>query len=160
MKSVILNVRISQDLKDKLANLSNEKNVSISNIIRKALNDCFCSSEEVSNDVFEQDNLYHSNEFIFLVTWIFEKVNRNEDTYSKIQLLILKNTVIKVIHEESFPYALRQEFEKVLADLVQYINDFESEHKRLNFCVSNHSLYFDYDILIKHILSRAFEKTD
>lgn len=159
MKSVIQNVRIPQDLRNKLEKLSIQNDVSTSEIIRDILNNHFDYSENEESDYEDEDYLYHSNQFLFLVTWLFEKRTCCYDGLFERDLLSLKNTVINVIKEQSFPSDLKLEFEKVLIDLVRYIKDYHSENNYFRFCRPDSSSPFDYDILINYISSRAFENT-
>jgi hypothetical protein len=159
MKSVILNVRISPDLRNKLEKLSIQNEVSTSDIIRDILNNHFDYLENEESDYEDEDYLYHSNQFLFLVTWMFEKKTCCYDGHSERDLLSLKNTVINAIKEQSFPSNLKLEFEKVLVDLVRYIKDYHSDNNYFRFCKPDYSLPFDYNILINYISSRAFENT-
>lgn len=159
MKSVIQNVRISQDLRNKLEKLSIQKDVSTSDIIRDILNNHFDYLENEESDYEDEDYLYHSNQFLFLVTWMFDKITCCYDGLSELELASLKNTVINVIKEQSFPNDLKQEFEKVLVDLVPYITEYHSDNNCFKFCKSHHSGSFDYSLLINYIKSRAFENT-
>lgn len=159
MKSVIQNMRLSQDLKNKLENQSLENEVSISVSIRDILTNHFNYSEVDNFDLEKDDYLYHSSKFLFLVAWMFEKTTCCYDGYSELELLSLKNTVIDAIKEQSFPTVLKLEFEKVLVDLVRYIKDYHSENNYFMFCKSHHSGSFDYSILLNYIKSRAFENT-
>lgn len=157
MKSVILNVRISQDLRNKLENLSLENKTSISDTIRNILKNHFENPGNEHSDYVDVDYLYHSNQFLFLITWMFEKTTYCYDDKSEMELLGLKNIVIDVINEKSFPSDLRAEFEKVLVDLIRYSRDFHSLNNYFKFCKPHHSGSFDYSLLLKYIADRAFE---
>ena len=157
MNSAILNVRIPQDLKNKLEKLSVQNNASTSDILRDILSNHFDYVENEAPDYEDEDYLYNSNQFLFLVTWVFEKKFCCYDGHSERDLHSLKNTVIDVIKEKSFPTDLKLEFEKVLVDLVRYLGDYHSENNHFRFGRSNYSSTFNYDILINYIFSRAFE---
>jgi hypothetical protein len=157
MESVIQNVRISQDLRNKLEKLSQENEVSISVSIRDILNNYFEDSDDEDFDFDKDDYLFHSSEFLFLVAWVFEKATCAYDGLLEIELRSLKNTVINVIKEPNFPSDLKLEFEKVLVDLVRYITEYHSGTPFFTFCKSNHSGSFDYSILLNYLKIRAFE---
>lgn len=159
MESVIQNVRISLDLRNKLEKLSQENEVSISVSIRDILNNYFDYSDDDDFDLRKEDSFFLSSEFIFLVAWMFEKTTCCYDGLKEHELASLKRTVINAIKEESFPNDLKLEFEKVLVDLVRYINQYHSKLNYFNFCKYNHSGSFDYSILLNYLKIRAFENT-
>ena len=154
MKSVILNVRISQDLKNKLEKQSKEDGATISDLIRDILNNY---TENEDSNYSLTDDLYHSNQFLFLITWMFEKRDCGLDGKTEFELQRLKSIVTKVICEQSFPNDLKLEFEKVLVDLVRFISNYHAERMQFHFCKPNHSGSFNYSILIDYITTRAFE---
>jgi hypothetical protein len=154
MKSVILNVRISQELKNNLEKQSEEEGVTISDLIRNILNN---HSDNETSNLLDMDYLYHSNQFLYLITWMFEKRDCAFDGKTEIELLRIKSIVTDVMREQSFPSDLKLEFEKVLVDLVRYINNYNAERMQFHFCKPNHSESFNYSMLIEYITTRAFE---
>ncbi len=157
MKSVILNVRISKDLKNALENQSLENEVSISDTIREIVENHFENVYD-DEDLFVNPNLlYNSNEFLFLVSWLFEKKDFAYDGNSEAQLLDIKKIILEAIKEKHFPNNLKCEFEKVLIDIIRYINTYHDEGNHFFFCKPHHSGSFDYSVLINYISNRAFE---
>lgn len=154
MKSVTLNVRISQDLKNKLEKQSQEDGAAISDLVRDILNN-YIENEDSNYSL--TDDLYHSNQFLFLITWIFEKRDCSLDGKTEFELQRLKSIVTNVISELSFPDDLKLEFEKVLVDLIRFLNNYHDYNMRFYFCKPNHSSSFDYSLLIEYITERAFE---
>ena len=69
----------------------------------------------------------------------------------------LKKIVLKVIKNNSFPHDLKQEFEKVLIDIIRLISEFDSGNNKFRFCELCSDNAFDYVILRDYINNRAFE---
>ena len=150
MKSVILNVRISKDLKCALENQSIENEVSLSDMVREIIENHFNNTDNERNDFL------NSNEFLLLITWLFEKRSCAYDGNSEAQLQEIKNILLNAIKSENIPNNLMAEFEKVLIDLVRYINTYHDVRNMFTFCKPNQTGSFDYDILIEYIFSNVF----
>ena len=157
MKSNILNVRIPEEIKNTLLKKSEELGINLSDMIREILT-THCDENE-NNDLSSVFNieLYNSNEFIFLLTWLIDKRKFPSDN-NEIEVLIdLKNITLKVIKDQNFPEYLRSEFEKVHFDLSKFIKNFGSIDNRFEFCDLYNSDCFDYFGLIEYINLRSFE---
>lgn len=156
MKKVLLNVRIPFDLRDELEILAKKNGSTISDTIRDILKCELITKNEYSKQNEDLD-FYHSNEFLLLVAWVFEKKNCAYDAYSIQALLQLKRILIRISGNIIFPENLKQEFEKVLLDLIRYINTYHDSGNHFMFCKSNHANSFDYDLLSNFIYEKAFE---
>nr|WP_315184428.1 hypothetical protein [uncultured Flavobacterium sp.] len=159
MKSEILNVRVPRKLRDTLIDDSDEKGISLSDNVREILTSYSeeLQREEVDNQTLFDNNYPNSNEFIYLISWMYEKI-RDQYNWGLINdLEDLKKIVLKVIKNNSFPHDLKQEFEKVLIDIIRLISEFDSGNNKFRFCELCSDNAFDYVILRDYINNRAFE---
>lgn len=159
MKSEILNVRVPRKLRDTLIDDSDEKGISLSDNVREILTSYSeeIQREEVDNQTLFDNNYPNSNEFIYLISWMYEKI-RDQYNWGLINdLEDLKKIVLKVIKNNSFPHDLKQEFEKVLIDIIRLISEFGSGNNKFRFCELCSDNAFDYVILRDYINNRAFE---
>lgn len=159
MKSDILNVRVPRKLRDTLIDDSDEKGISLSDNVREILTSYSeeLQREEVDNQTLFDNNYPNSNEFIYLISWMYEKI-RDQYNWGLINdLEDLKKIVLKVIKNNSFPHDLKQEFEKVLIDIIRLISEFGSGNNKFRFCELCSDNAFDYVILRDYINNRAFE---
>jgi hypothetical protein len=159
MKSDILNVRISEKLRKMLIDDSDQKGISLSDNVRDILTTYSeeLQSEEVDNQTLFDNNYPNSNEFIYLISWMYEK---SRDPYNwglKNDLEDLKKIVLEVIKNNCFPNDLKKEFEKVLLDILRLISEFGTGNNQFRFCELYSNDAFDYVILRDYINNRAFE---
>ena len=159
MKSVILNVRISQKLRDRLIEVSSHKEISLSDNIREILNSVYEKQniDEIDNQTINDINFYNSSEFIFLISWLFEKIRHPKHFGTKNELEDIKKIVLEIIINNYFPTNLKKEFERVLIDIQRYLNDFELPNNQFKFCLLCTDEVFDYTILTDYIRNKAFE---
>jgi hypothetical protein len=159
MKSDILNVRIPKKLRDTLINDSNQKGISLSDNVRDILTtySVELQSEEVDNQTLSDNNFPNSNEFIYLISWMYEKSRDPINWGLKKELEDLKVIVLRVIKNDSFSHDLKQEFEKVLADLLRLISEFGAGNNQFRFSEMYSEDAFDYVLLRDYINHRAFE---
>ena len=121
MKSEILNLRIPAALKEKLEKEANDNGITLSDLARDIISSHY---ETIVKDnlIFNLDyNFYTSNEFIYLLTWIFEKRLNNYDSNNIHVLERLKRIAMKAMNNSDFPPEIKKEFEKVYVDLSRYI---------------------------------------
>lgn len=159
MKSVPLNLRISQKLRDTLIDDSHEKGITLSDHSREILT-TYCktkNSNEIDNQTLHDIRFYNSSEFIYLICWMFEKIRSPKHFGSKNELEDLKKIVLQVLTNKFFPPDLKQEFEKVLIDIQKVLTEFDSEHNQFKFCLLCTEKVFDYSILTDFIRNKAFE---
>lgn len=159
MKSEILNLRIPASLKEKLENESGDNDITLSDLTRDILLSHYMENEG-DNLFFESEiNFYNSNEFLYLITWLFEKRLNNYDT-NKIQVFEdLKKIVMKAMNESYFPNELKKEFEKVYVDLSRFIYGYEMPNNYFMFSIPNQPQSFNYYLLVNFIYQKAFENT-
>lgn len=148
MKSVPLHVRVPECLSDKLNDESVDSGTSNSEVLRKIISNHFTVTE---NDI------YNSNKFIYLTSWIFQKKGFPQDSSNKQTLIDLKNITLEVIKNNSLPSNLIEEFEKLLFDLQRFIAAYGTENNKFRFCVLYHEDTFDYTGLDDYIAYKAFE---
>lgn len=159
MKSVILNVRLSQKLRDMLIEDSHEKGITLSDHSREILTD-YCKakkSDEIDNQTLHDIQFYNSSKFIYLICWMFEKIRSPKHFGPKTELEDLKKIVLQVVTNKFFPPDLKQEFEKVLIDIQRVTNELDSENNQFKFCQLCTEEVFDYSILTDFIRNKAFE---
>lgn len=159
MKSVPLNLRISQKLRDTLIDDSHEKGITLSDHSREILT-AYCKakkSDEIDNETLHDIQFYNSSEFIYSICWMFEKIRSSKHFGPKTELEDLKKIVLQVVTNKFFPPALKQEFEKVLIDIQRVTNEFDSEDNQFKFCQLFTEEVFYYSILTDFIRNKAFE---
>ncbi len=159
MKSEILNLRIPASLKEKLEIEALDSSVTLSDLVRDII-----SSHYESNDVdvptFNLElNFYNSSEFIYLITWIFEKRLNSYDSNSIQVFEGLKAIALKAMNNTYFSFELKKEFEKVYVDLSRFIYEYEIPNNHFRFCIPNLPQSFNYFILVNFIYAKAFENT-
>jgi hypothetical protein len=155
MKSVILNVRISLEIKNVLVDEANKKGTNFSDNIREILTN-HCQEEQNKHSILG-NKIYNSNEFLFLFAWLMEKRRYQNDNNEIGVLNDLKNVTYKVINDESIEEYIREEFEKVHFDLKRFIKHFGSPNNSFDFCDPNNGNNFDYSGLLEYINAKAFE---
>ncbi|MDD3004493.1 hypothetical protein [Flavobacterium sp.] len=159
MKSEILNLRIPASLKEKLEDEANDNNLTLSDLSRDILLSHYQNNEDHNIFLDKEITLYNSNEFLYLITWLFEKRLNNYDT-NNIQVFEgLKKNVMKVMNDSYFPNELKQEFEKVYVDLSRFIYGFDLPNNYFMFCIPNQPQSFNYYLLVNFIYHKAFENT-
>jgi predicted DNA-binding protein len=150
MKSVLLNVRVPENLSNRLNEESMDLGVNLSEILRTIIANHF--------DVeLQEDEIYNSNKFIYLLSWILAKKGQPQDHSEKETLVDLKNIVLEVLKDNQLPEHLIEEFEKLLFDLQRFITAFGTENNQFRFCVLYQEDTFDYTGLIDYIAYKAFE---
>lgn len=152
MKSILLNVRVPEYLVDQIQEESTDSGQSISDVLRSIISDHYKLSTQ-------QEDLYNSNRYIFLLIWIFQKKGQPQDNSDKEKLINLKNTVLEVVKDNQLPNHLVEEFEKLLFDLQRFINEFGTENNQFRFCELFHEDTFDYSGLSEYIAHKASENT-
>lgn len=159
MKSDILNVRVPRYLRDTLIDNSDQKGISLSDNVRDILTSYSeeLQREEVDNQTLFDNNYPNSNEFIYLISWVYDKSRDPINWGLKKDLEDLKAIVLQVIKNDCFPHDLKREFEKVLIDILRLINEFGTGNNKLRFCELYSDNAFDYVILRDYINNRAFE---
>lgn len=159
MASDILNVRISRKLRNMLIEDSDQKDISLSDNVRDILTtySLELQSKEVDNQTLFDNNYPNSNEFIYLISWMYEKSRDPINWGLKNDLEDLKKIVLEVIKNDCFPNNLKREFEKVLLDILRVISEFGTGENKFRFCELCSNDAFDYVILWEYINNRAFE---
>lgn len=159
MKSDILNVRIPRKLRDTLINDSDQKGISLSDNAREILTSYYqnLSGAEIDNQTLHDIRFPNSNEFIFLITWLLEKITDPVHGGSKNDLQEIKKIVLEVVKNNFFPNDLKQEFEKVLVDVLRLIGEYGTGNNHFQFCEMYSNDAFDYSILRDYINNRASE---
>lgn len=155
MKSVILNLRISLEIKNALINEANQSGKNLSDNARDILI-THCHKLKNTDSILGKE-MYNTNEFIFLFAWIMEKRRYQNDDNEIGVLNYLKNVTYKVINDENLPEYLREEFGKVNLDLKRYIKNFGSLNNSFDFCDPYNGSNFDYSGLLEYISTKAFE---
>lgn len=159
MKSEILNLRIPASLKERLESDSNDNNITLSDFVRDVITSYYEIDDPSYSQLDLELNYYNSSEFIYLITWIFEKRLNNYDS-NHIQVFEgLKKISLKAMNNTYFPIELKIEFEKVYVDLSRFIYEYEISNNYFRFCIPNLPQSFNYLILVDFIYKKAFENT-
>lgn len=159
MKSNILTVRIPEKLRNRLIDDSDQKGITLSENVKNILNTYSeeLQREEVDNLTLFDNNYPNSNEFIYLISWMYEKMRDPCNWGLKNDLEDLKKIVLAVVKNDCFPHDLKLEFEKVLVDILRLIGEFGTGDNQFRFCELYSDDAFDYVILRDYINNRAFE---
>lgn len=159
MKSEILNLRVPASLKERLEIEANDNSITLSDLARDIISSHY-ENNDIDIPMFNLElNFYNSNEFIYLITWIFEKRLNNYDS-NHIQVFEgLKKISLKAMNNKYFPIELKKEFEKVYVDLSRFIYEYEMSNNYFRFCIPNLPQSFNYFILVNFIYKKAFENT-
>ncbi|SEB06998.1 hypothetical protein SAMN05443667_12011 [Flavobacterium gillisiae] len=157
MKTVILNVRVSEETRDALIEESSNKGISISENIRAILSNHIKEDIDEENTDFSAfaNGFYNSNEFLYLITWIYDKKGQPQDNSEKHILIELKNILLRVIKDNALPKHLIEEFENVLVDLIRVINQYNPGNNQFKFCKLFENESFDYSGFSAHIASKG-----
>lgn len=158
MKPFILNVRISQDLKDSLDKEALSIDISVSDLVRDILLEHYEKLEFNLNYWKESIKIvkYDSYDFIALISWLYEKRVNSYDSNSEISLYQFKEIVLKIMKDEYYPKDLRRELEKVLVDISRYCIESNSDKKYFYFGIPNHPGSFNYNLLQDFIIKQGF----
>ena len=125
MKSVILNVRIPQEMSELLMDDCSKSQKSMSNNIREIISSHYEFLSKKEKNIIEGDRFYCSVEFIDLIFWIAEKVWDGCHYGCKSELEGYKKTLFTLLSTNFFPDELKHEFEKVIVDIQIALNDFD-----------------------------------
>ncbi|PQJ82792.1 hypothetical protein [Polaribacter glomeratus] len=171
-----ISIRISDSLSDKLSEISEMKNISVSELSRTILEQHFAAPENsekegvtnhfnnqiteseskvgtlISYGEFEDNNIdvVHSIEFFKLIIWMYDQRDTRLLKFGKVELVELKNTILKVYFSDLMLQELKDEFNKVFVDLIKEIQSDYSTTYRLNFAMY-YSGGFDFSLLTKFI---------
>ena len=151
-----INFRLPEILKDQITRKANIENKTVSNYLRDHL-------EKFVNGSLHEKEVAHlkgktfknSTEFLQLVAWVFAKRSKRECKTSN-QVLNRYIETIKRI-DDNLPLKLREEFDKVLFDLMKVRND-DSSYRSFIFC--EHSFTnknFDYQVLEDYLLNPTID---
>lgn len=157
MKSEILNLRIPTTLKEKLENDANDNNSTLSELVREIISSYYEDNDEDETLFVLESKFYASNEFIYFITWIFEKRLNNYDSNNIQVFEDLKRIAMKAMNDSYFSSELKNEFEKVYVDLSRFIYEYEMPNNYFRFCIPNHAQSFNYYLLVNFIYTKAFE---
>jgi Ribbon-helix-helix protein, copG family len=160
MKTV-LNIRVDQELKDKIEEIAYEEGLSTSEYARNILSEYLGFDEEQTFEVerieFPSEVLidvskrfYETNDFILLTTWLFTRhIYKNNDSIEFVSsvkaMLELATTDYKFSNE------LRFEFVKVLNDINRYLVEPDQEINAFQFSTPNNMYSFNYNLFINEI---------
>ncbi len=158
MKPFILNVRISQDLRDSLDKEALSIDISVSDLVRDILIEHYEKLEFNLNNWKELIKIvkYDSYDFIALISWLYEKRVNNYDSNSEISLYQFKEIVLKIMKDDYYPQDLRRELEKVLVDISRYCIESNSDKKYFCFGIPNYPGSFNYNVLHDFIIKQGF----
>lgn len=158
MKSTLLNVRISEDLKAHLKNIALAEKVSISDLVKDILLTHVEESQQHQKKYLESLKYvkYTSNDFIFLISWLYEKRFNYYDYNSEFVLSEVKEIIMKIIKDDDYPSNLKNEFEKVFVDIIRFCNEPNNENRYFTFGIANQPTSFNYTILKEFINYNGF----
>lgn len=156
-----ITLRISDSLRNKLSEMSEIENVSISELARTILEQHFDSLEneydEATYDDFhnqqteekdytskppylddfdnEEPDIVNTVEFLQLVTWMFDQKESRLLKFDKVTLEKFKNTILRLHSSNKMQQELKNEFDKVFVDLIKELNSSYQFNYRLDFAL-------------------------
>lgn len=170
-----ISIRISDSLRQKLSEISEMKNISVSEMSRTILEEYFESYETKSHDctndssdkiptIFENTqheifvekptesikDIATSVEFFQLATWIYDQRASRLLTLDKNQLINFQNTIIKIHSSSIINEDFKNEFNKVFNDLLKIAKVSEIFIHRPDFAIA-YSSGFNYQMLTDFI---------
>lgn len=172
MKSTPLNFRISEDLKKLIDSKAEKENSSSSQIVREILENYFLKAEEYHDDKIsseldevsdfqhieedlseETENIIYTSRFIQLICWIYDQKSTNPKIHKEKQYESFKKTIIELNNCNQISSELIEEFNKILAELIQKKGRLSYQFK---FVKPFGSERFSYDLLNDFIFSKKF----
>ena len=148
MKSVVINIRISLELKHLINNACDQNKTTVSKLVREAVAFYFenYDSHQESNNFEDEDfELLKSLRFTRLIYWVMQKKNdRRILTHDKI-FIEYRKTIDEILLNKYFTFELKKEFEKVKLELLEYLSKSRLYHAEFNFPRSFEG--FDYNRL-------------
>lgn len=159
MKSEILNIRIPASLKERLETEASDNSTTLSELAREIMSSYYENNEVYDTSFDLESKFYNSNEFMYLITWMFEKRLNNYDSNNVKVFEGLKSIAMKAMNNNYFSTELRKEFEKVYVDLSRFIYEYEIPNNHFRFCIPNLVQSFNYYLLVNFIYTKAFENT-
>lgn len=154
MKSVILNVRIPQEMSDLLLDDCSKSQKSISDNIREIISNHYEPISKKEKNRSDGDSFHCSVEFIDLIFWIAEKVWDGCHYGSKSELEGYKKTLFTLLSSNFFPDELKHEFEKVIVDIQIALNDFDHMYE-FKFSQLILDECFNYEMLREFIRNKV-----
>ena len=152
-----INLKLSEELKEKVNQKASFKKQTVSKYIRELLVTYFdgtlCKGEIARNATKEFIN---STEFLQLVVWMYSKRKSNDskETHGEIDAYI---KTLKSV-ERHFPKDLSSEFDKVLLDVLRVKNETSKYAKDYKFVDGySSSPEFNFELLEKYLLN--YEKS-
>jgi len=153
-----INLRISSELKNKLDESSEEKNMSISETTRLILETYFTNEpnfereEGITCTTFDiKPPLWQSLEFLQLMCWIFDQKSLPIQSYSYDQFEEFKHTIIEFRNNPNISNDLKMEFQKVLIDLIKTEDNFLLNNDQMNFAKKENKHRFNYKMLKQYL---------
>lgn len=158
MKTTVLNVRLSYELRKKLEEKAIQCNISLSDIVRDMIQSNLEFEEIEHHNLIESFKKVRcdSFDFIILTAWIFEKRVNYYDYNTNIFLENLKEIVLKILKDDDYPMPLRNEFDKVYNDIFRYRNEENNPNRYFYFGAAENPNAFKYNVLFDFIYSKGF----
>ncbi|MDO7173907.1 hypothetical protein [Mariniflexile sp. AS56] len=148
-----INLKLSDDLKEKIKTKAELKQLTISKYIRELLLDYFdgtlCRREVVKN---QENEFVNSTDFLQLVVWVYS-IKRSSKFKEKADDLDNYIKTLKKV-DNHLPKYLVVEFDKVLSDVLRVINENTAYSKEYRFANGySASPEFNFDLLEKYLLT-------
>jgi len=177
-----INLRISNDLRNRLDDIAEQNNLTTSEYARSIFEDHFknlsnyqeteeeIEEEEEENEKiegyfqqkyfelldkeFEAPDLINSLEFLQLICWIYDHKSPPFEIHTVDQYAKFQKTIIKISNDPIFSEDLKKEFNKVLVDLLKIEGNNYLRHYQLEFSRPLNFQRFNFGKLKKFIFER------
>ena len=153
-----INFKLSKELKNKISDLAQKENKTTSNYLRSHL-ESFVDGTlfEVEQRYDQEQKFMFSEEFMQLIVWMYSKRKQKECEESEFELNEYIDTLKKINYE--FPYSIKNDFEKVLQDVLKVRND-SSMIKKFTFPKNgDNELNFNFKRFENSLLKGETEKS-
>lgn len=139
MKTTVLNFRVSEDLKDLIDSSAEQQDLSSSKLVRQILEDHFFQSEEKKDEITlaeeeeydninffeeedyfeEKENVIYSLRFLQLISWVYNQRSNIGMGLENYRYEEFKATILKLNNVDQIDKELKDEFNKILAEIIQ-----------------------------------------
>tara|TARA_R110000744_G_scaffold36132_3_gene83568 strand:- start:2418 stop:2891 length:474 start_codon:yes stop_codon:yes gene_type:complete len=151
MKSTVLNIRVSEELKTDLEDLAYQSEDNVSELVRHILLEYVYDNDEL--EIEQQITFNNTYEFTCLAVWLFSKQMYPVELNPKEAIITIRILLEKAIMEHSFTESLRSEFKKVLFDVERLLDEENYPNKQFWFCIPGYESSFNYILFINEVWS-------
>lgn len=149
-----INIRIPQEIKNKIEELSIERGMTISEIARNIFDHYFCSDKKDP-----ELDILQTLGFSELIFWLYNKreypgINETDELYEQFIDLIYRMKFHELFNDE-----ILLEFNKVSHELTRHLSNMLANNE-LDFAIEGSSNSFNYDLLAEFMYTLRYDEQD